>query len=142
MLLPLDIPPGVYRQGTEYSSRGRWYDAYLVRWYDNALGPVGGWRKKSRGGTLANPFSVTNGSPTVTVAHTAHGMRVGDSVFYIDGGMGVGGLYMPGIEWTIATVPNANSYTFTHTGNATSSVSGGGGAVPYIYAQAVSGKAR
>lgn len=43
---PLDIPPGVYRNGTEYQSKGRYYDAYAVRWYP-ALGPIGGWRARS-----------------------------------------------------------------------------------------------
>ena len=46
-LIPLKIPPGVYRNGTEYQSAGRWYDANLVRWYENTLRPIGGWRKKS-----------------------------------------------------------------------------------------------
>jgi len=26
---------------------GRWFDANLVRWYENTLRPIGGWRKKS-----------------------------------------------------------------------------------------------
>jgi len=46
-LIPLKIPPGVYRNGTEYQSAGRWFDANLVRWYENTLRPIGGWRKKS-----------------------------------------------------------------------------------------------
>jgi len=46
-LIPLKIPPGVYRNGTEYQSAGRWYDANLVRWYENTLRPIGGWRKRS-----------------------------------------------------------------------------------------------
>ena len=46
-LLPLQIPPGVYRNGTEYQSAGRWYDANLVRWYQNTMRPVQGWRVKS-----------------------------------------------------------------------------------------------
>ena len=46
-LIPLKIPPGVYRNGTEYQSAGRWYDANLVRWYENTLRPIGGWRKKT-----------------------------------------------------------------------------------------------
>lgn len=47
--LPLKIPPGVYRIGTEYEAKGRYYDANLVRWIDGALRPVGGWRKRSSG---------------------------------------------------------------------------------------------
>ena len=46
-LIPIKIPAGVYRNGTEYQSAGRWYDANLVRWFENTLRPIGGWRKKS-----------------------------------------------------------------------------------------------
>tara|TARA_R110000868_G_scaffold283879_1_gene544298 strand:+ start:1057 stop:2538 length:1482 start_codon:yes stop_codon:yes gene_type:complete len=46
-LIPLKIPPGVYRNGTEYQSAGRWFDANLVRWFENTLRPIGGWRKRS-----------------------------------------------------------------------------------------------
>lgn len=45
-LIPLQIPPGVYRNGTELQSSGRWYDANLVRWYQNTMRPIGGWRKR------------------------------------------------------------------------------------------------
>jgi hypothetical protein len=47
MYIPIKIPPGVYRNGTEYQAAGRWYDANLVRWYENTLRPMGGWRKRS-----------------------------------------------------------------------------------------------
>lgn len=43
---PLAIPPGIFRDGTQYQSKGRWYDCALVRWYGRALGPVLGWRRK------------------------------------------------------------------------------------------------
>lgn len=43
-LLPLQLPPGVYRNGTDYQSAGRWYDSNLVRWTDNTLQPMNGWR--------------------------------------------------------------------------------------------------
>ena len=46
-LVPLKIPAGVYRNGTEYQSMGRWYDSNLVRWFENTLRPWGGWRKRS-----------------------------------------------------------------------------------------------
>jgi hypothetical protein len=46
-LIPLKIPPGVYRNGTEYQAMGRWYDSNLVRWFENTLRPIGGWRIKS-----------------------------------------------------------------------------------------------
>ena len=46
-LIPLKIPPGVYRNGTEYQAMNRWYDSNLVRWFENTLRPIGGWRVKS-----------------------------------------------------------------------------------------------
>ena len=46
-LVPIKIPAGIYRNGTEYQSAGRWYDSNLVRWFENTLRPWGGWRKRS-----------------------------------------------------------------------------------------------
>lgn len=43
-LIPLMLPPGIYRNGTEYQQANRWRDANLVRWQDGSLRPVGGWR--------------------------------------------------------------------------------------------------
>lgn len=45
-LIPLDIPAGVYRNGTDLQSQGRWRDANLVRWVDGTLRPIGGWRTR------------------------------------------------------------------------------------------------
>lgn len=47
-LFPLRLSPGIARNGTEYGSKGRYYDANLVRWTeDGTLKPVGGWRPRS-----------------------------------------------------------------------------------------------
>lgn len=43
-LVPLKIPPGLYRVGTELDAAGRWYDGNLVRWVEGCPQPVGGWR--------------------------------------------------------------------------------------------------
>jgi len=50
--ITLDIPPGVFRTGTEYKSRGRFYDSQLWRWFSGEQRPVGGWVQRSRGTTL------------------------------------------------------------------------------------------
>ena len=42
-LVPLAIPPGIYRNGTDYQASGRWRDASLVRWTDGTMQPIGGW---------------------------------------------------------------------------------------------------
>jgi hypothetical protein len=44
---PLQIPPGVFKNGTEYQSKGRWYDSNLIRWFEGTIRPIGGWRKRS-----------------------------------------------------------------------------------------------
>jgi hypothetical protein len=44
-LKPLKYPPGLYRNGTKYQSMGRWYEANLIRFLNDTIGPVGGWRR-------------------------------------------------------------------------------------------------
>lgn len=46
-LIDLKIPAGVYRNGTDLQSAGRWRDANLIRWIDGTMRPVGGWRTRS-----------------------------------------------------------------------------------------------
>jgi hypothetical protein len=47
MLIPLELPPGAFRNGTNYQASGRFYDVNRVRWFGKALGPIGGWREKT-----------------------------------------------------------------------------------------------
>lgn len=46
-LIPLKLPAGQYRNGTDLMSQGRWRDINLVRWHEDALRPVGGWRQRA-----------------------------------------------------------------------------------------------
>lgn len=46
-LVALDLPPGIYRNGTDLQTRGRWRDSNLVRWFDKTLQPIQGWRTRS-----------------------------------------------------------------------------------------------
>lgn len=50
-LVRLEFPPGVFRNGTKYEARGRWFDTNLVRWVDATLQPIGGWQKVQAGGS-------------------------------------------------------------------------------------------
>src|SRR5215203_764597 len=75
---------------------------------------------------LTNAFSTTNGGSNVVVAHTAHGKVINQRVTYGTAST-VGGLNMNG-EWEIVSVPTANTYVFTHTGVATSTVATTGSA--------------
>jgi microcystin-dependent protein len=53
-LVPVKLPPGMFRNGTEYEASGRWYDGNLVRWLNGRLRPWGGWVKYDQTQT---PFS-------------------------------------------------------------------------------------
>lgn len=46
-LAPISLPPGIFRNGTQYQAKGHWYDCNLVRFYQDNILPVGGWRSKS-----------------------------------------------------------------------------------------------
>ena len=45
-LIPLQIPAGVYRNGTEFQGSNRWRDANLVRWVEGTMRPVRGWEER------------------------------------------------------------------------------------------------
>ena len=79
--------------------------------------------------SLTNPYATTSGSKVVTVTHTAHGLSVNDHVVLLNGD-NVGGLSMQGLQ-IVASVVDANTYTFTHHCAATSTATGGGSVTSY-----------
>lgn len=83
-------------------------------------------------GTLGtDPFTTTNGSAVVSVAHTNHGRNIGDYVSF-SGASAAGGITISG-EYQVASVTDGNNYTITHSAAATSAATGGGAAVAYSY---------
>ena len=75
-------------------------------------------------GALTDPFTTTNGSTTVVVIDTAHGLNPGDIVYYEDADP-VGGITIDGM-FPVVLVNNANEYTITVPVAATSDDTGGG----------------
>ena len=73
----------------------------------------------------SNPFTTSNGSSTITVAHTSHGLAVNDRVIF-SGSSAVNGITPNDVEMTVASVVDANSYTVVFTDNASGSGAGGG----------------
>ena len=45
-LVPIKLPAGFYRNGTEFEASNRWRDGSLVRWLDGSLKPIGGWPER------------------------------------------------------------------------------------------------
>ena len=78
--------------------------------------------------TLNNPFDTTSGSATVTVNDTAHGLTTGDYVTF-SGAAAVGGIPADVLNNNYKiTVTGANTFTITTLVEASSTVTGGGGA--------------
>jgi hypothetical protein len=83
---------------------------------------------------LSNPFSISNGSSTVTVDHVAHGMHVGDTVKFSNVNVSIGTEDINDNDYTVATVVDADSYTFTISATASLTQNNvGGTAVNWFY---------
>ena len=79
-----------------------------------------------------NPITTTSGSATISVAHTSHGLIVGNFVTFT-GATDVGGLTLNDVEMEVTGVPDPNTYQLRVATTATSSVTGGGGSVVGAY---------
>jgi hypothetical protein len=90
-LIPLKLPAGIYKTGTDYEGSGRWNDANLIRWRQGAMCPVGGWneRKDASASFTATPRAMhvwknlSSGSETVIgtaseLVHVSSGRVVTD----------------------------------------------------------------
>jgi hypothetical protein len=96
-LWPWDVYLGLGTEVKYYVYYGAYYDITPIDTY-----------------ALTNPFSAVDGSAVITVAHTSHGRLEGDYVQF-DNVTGLGGNMTQAVlelEYQVATVINANSYTF------------------------------
>ena len=80
------LPPGINREGTDYSAEGSWYDCDLIRFRQGRPEKIGGWTKYSQNELLGVPRSLLNW----TSIQGANLMAVGsDKKLYVD----LGGVY-------------------------------------------------
>jgi hypothetical protein len=70
-LMPLNLPPGFYGNGTEYQAKNRWFDGLLIRFWNGTIQPVGGW--KSIENTLGAELGPLTGCPRGAYSYTAAG---------------------------------------------------------------------
>lgn len=85
--------------------------------------------------SLTDKLSTTNTSAAVTVNDAGHGAAEGDWVFFpVD--VTVGGITLSG-SYQITSITDADNFVITHSSNATSTVSGGGGTFDIKYEFAV-----
>ena len=57
-LIPIKLPPGIYRNGTELDASGRWYDANYVRWVEGVMRPIGGWQQRTNTALTGKPRGI------------------------------------------------------------------------------------
>jgi len=72
-LIPLQIPPGVYRNGTDFEASNRWTDANLVRWHNGSMRPVGGWSTRVSSAYAAAPRAMHAWSDNTAGSNLAAG---------------------------------------------------------------------
>ena len=72
-LVSLDIPPGIYRNGTSYQAQGRYYDANLIRFGEAGIEPIGGWVAQSTTALTGAARRIITWSDNANQAWTAVG---------------------------------------------------------------------
>lgn len=87
-LIPLELPPGMFANGTEYDAKGRWRNGNLIRWYNDKLRPVGGWMRFTPA-PLAGPVRAVrtwrdNGGAPRLAAGTASKLYIHDGAIASD----------------------------------------------------------
>ena len=115
-LLKIELPPGIKKAGTVYEVGPRWYDGNLVRFFQDQIQPVGGWRRATdANGTNLSALTGTprgmissrldDGSPIVAISTTQKFYILAGGTLYddtptgytagdVDGGYsGTGGTY-------------------------------------------------
>lgn len=72
-LLPIRLPPGIYKNGTELDAAGRWFDGNLVRWVEGMMRPVGGWQERTTTTLTGKPRAILTWRDNSATRHIAVG---------------------------------------------------------------------
>jgi len=83
-LIPLKLPPGIYRVGTDFEGSNRWRDQNLIRWEDQSMRPIGGWSERD---DLSSDFTSSQRAAHVWIdnsggANQAYGSA--DELLYVN----------------------------------------------------------
>lgn len=73
-LLPIKLPPGLFKQGTQYQAKGRWYEADHVRFFESTIRPIGGYRRLL--GFDGAPIGILTGCPRAMFAYRGNAGEV------------------------------------------------------------------
>lgn len=62
-LVPVTIPPGMYRNGTPYDAKNYYEDGNLIRFHNGSLRPIGGWERRAETSTFGTPIDPLVATP-------------------------------------------------------------------------------
>ena len=121
-LLPIKMPAGFFRNGTQYQAKNRWYKGNLVRFSEGRLRPIGGWQRLADTQILKK-----SGVSDLEITNAGTGYS-GNGTLSATGGGGSGftGTYtVSGGKITAVAITNSGSgYTSTPTVVVSGSTSG------------------
>ncbi len=129
----IGIVRGAYGFRDEYGNQHVCFGSAFKLYVLEALDTLTDVTPARASGTLGtDPFTTTSGSAVVNVAHIAHGAAQVDDYVNFTGATAVGGITIDG-DYQITSIVDDDNYTITHSSTASSSATGGGSSVDYIY---------
>lgn len=136
--IPRSIHDWTTLDGTKYVAVGTEKRLYVIEedFTVNNVTPVRdsgtlGVDPISTDSTGAYDPNATGDASFVSIEDTSHGVAVGD-VINLTGATAVGGIIISG-DYEVKSVTDTNNYIIQHSADATSTATGGGAAVDYIY---------
>ena len=136
-LLPIKLPPGFFRNATQYQAKNRWFDGNLVRFSEGRLRPIGGWQRLADSPQIKKKGAVKD----VTIRTVGAGYTAGNLTATGGGGSGFAGTFTVNGSGAVATLTITNygsGYTSVPTINL-STTNGGGDADAVLTATIHSG---
>lgn len=77
MMIKLQLQAGLMRNGTNYQSLGRWFDANLMRFFEGQIRPMKGWATGLTGTLSGNPRAAHAWKDNTGAAFAAFGTHTG-----------------------------------------------------------------
>ena len=103
-LLPIKLPPGFFRNATQYQAKNRWYDGNLVRFSEGRLRPIGGWQRLADSPQIVKKGAVKE----VTITTAGAGYTAGNLTVTGGGGTGFAGTFTVSGSGAVATLTITN----------------------------------
>lgn len=84
-LIPIDIPPGIFSDGTDYNSKNYWLDCDKIRFRNGKAEKIGGWTKYNSTAVSGKVRLISQWMDLSNIRHVGVGTNY---KYYIDDGLG------------------------------------------------------